>query len=207
MSIINVEFQPFPKIPRLNRDCVITEKIDGTNASITIVESETPVPGATWALNNRYFFAGKRTSFCTPQADNFGFASWVALHIPELYELGPGTYYGEWWGAGIQRRYGLTEKRFSLFNTTSFCLHGETPKQIGVAKFQRVLPPCVGLVPELYRGLFSQEAVNQCLQKLRDNGSYAAPGFANPEGVVVFHEASGSLYKVTLEGDEKPKSL
>ena len=28
------EFVGFPKIPRLTRDCVITEKLDGTNASI-----------------------------------------------------------------------------------------------------------------------------------------------------------------------------
>lgn len=204
---MSIEFKPFPKIPRLNRDCVIQEKIDGTNASIVIVESDTPVEGAIATLENRYFFAGKRTSFCTPAADNFGFANWVAMHIPELYELGPGTFYGEWWGGKIQRGYGVQEKRFSLFNTTRFCLHGETPKQIGVGKLQHVLPPCVGLVPELYRGLFSQDAVNQCLQKLRYNGSYAAPGFGNPEGIVVFHEASGALYKVTLEGDEKPKSL
>ncbi len=36
-------------------------------------------------------------------------------------------------------------------------------------------------------------------------GSKAAPGFDNPEGVVVFHTANSSLFKVTLEGDEKPK--
>ena len=32
------EFQPFPKIPRLSREIVITEKIDGTNAQILITD-------------------------------------------------------------------------------------------------------------------------------------------------------------------------
>lgn len=33
------------------------------------------------------------------------------------------------------------------------------------------------------------------------NGSYAAPGFMNPKGVVVFHAANGTLFKKTLGGD------
>jgi hypothetical protein len=36
-------------------------------------------------------------------------------------------------------------------------------------------------------------------------GSRAAPGYDKPEGIVVYHTASRSMYKVTLEGDEKPK--
>jgi hypothetical protein len=31
-----MEFEAFPKIPRLKRDMVITEKIDGTNACVLI---------------------------------------------------------------------------------------------------------------------------------------------------------------------------
>jgi hypothetical protein len=31
---VEVEFAGFPKIARLSRECVITEKIDGTNAQI-----------------------------------------------------------------------------------------------------------------------------------------------------------------------------
>ena len=33
-----IEFTKFPKIPRLNRDMIITEKIDGTNAQIYVAE-------------------------------------------------------------------------------------------------------------------------------------------------------------------------
>ena len=35
--MIDIEFQGFGKIPRLNRDIVITEKIDGSNAAIGII--------------------------------------------------------------------------------------------------------------------------------------------------------------------------
>jgi hypothetical protein len=27
------EFVPFPKIPRLHKECIVTEKIDGTNGT------------------------------------------------------------------------------------------------------------------------------------------------------------------------------
>jgi hypothetical protein len=43
------------------------------------------------------------------------------------------------------------------------------------------------------------------LSKLREEGSLAAPGFMNPEGVVVFHLAAGMGFKKTLEKDEVPK--
>jgi hypothetical protein len=33
-----MEFTPFDKTPRLNRECAVTEKIDGTNAQISIGE-------------------------------------------------------------------------------------------------------------------------------------------------------------------------
>jgi hypothetical protein len=82
---------------------IVTEKLDGTNAQVHITD-------------DGRIFAGSRNRWITPDADNFGFARWVAEHEEELRALGPGSHYGEWWGSGIQRRYGLDEKRFSLFN-------------------------------------------------------------------------------------------
>ena len=35
-----LEFRPYPKTPRLNREIVVTEKIDGTNGAIVIEEWE-----------------------------------------------------------------------------------------------------------------------------------------------------------------------
>jgi hypothetical protein len=60
-------------------------------------------------------------------------------------------------------------------------------------------------VPVLYRGEFSQVAINRRLDNLRYDGSVASPGFKDPEGIVVFHTAANEMYKVTLKGDEAPK--
>lgn len=175
-----MEFVEFPKMPRLSRECVITEKIDGTNAQIFIADDcET-------------MLIGSRTRWITPENDNAGFARWCIAHKEELLRLGPGRHFGEWWGQGIQRNYGLKEKRLSLFNVSRWTLE--------------TLPPCVGLVPELYRGIFTTDAVDNCLQSLSDNGSVAAPGFMNPEGVVCFHTAGGFGFKKTIEKDEMPKT-
>ena len=126
--------------------------------------------------------------------------------------LGPGRHFGEWWGAGIQRKYGIADRRWSLFNVTRWALHGEPLALIsknheGVETFQNPLPPCVGLVPTLYRGEFSSAAVEKALDDLAAFGSKAAHGFMKPEGVVVYHVAGRVGFKKTLEKDELPKSL
>jgi len=40
---------------------------------------------------------------------------------------------------------------------------------------------------------------------LRIFGSVAAPGFPDPEGIMVYHTAASQLFKKTLEGDEGGK--
>jgi hypothetical protein len=168
-------FESFDSIPRLKRGCVISEKIDGTNAQICITEAGS-------------ILAGSRSRWITPADDNYGFARWVDEHRDGLLALGPGRHFGEWWGAGIQRRYGLAAKRFSLFNAGRWT--AETPP-----------PECCSVVPVLYDGPFSSEAVEATLEELRRNGSAAAPGFMKPEGVVVYLPAARRLFKVTLDGD------
>jgi hypothetical protein len=174
-----VEFVPFNKIPRLSRDCVITEKLDGTNASIFVGE-------------DGEFLVGSRSRWITPESDNFGFAKWATEHRDELMLLGPGHHFGEWWGQGVQRGYGLTEKRFSLFNVSRW----------GDGIFR---PACCHAVPVLYSGTFCTDAVSDALGELIRNGSAAAPGFMNPEGVIIFHVAANRLFKKTIERDEEPK--
>lgn len=194
-----MEFVEFPKMPRLAREVIVTEKIDGTNACVGIAE-------------DGQIYAGSRSRWITPTHDNFGFAAWVQEHRDELLTLGPGRHFGEWWGAGIQRRYGQTEKRLSLFNVGRWALHGATPQTVATAdprvtKTQDMLPPCCGLVPVLYRGAFDTAAIECVLSELRTKGSAAAPGFMKPEGIVVFHVAGNVGFKKTLERDEVPKAL
>jgi hypothetical protein len=175
------EFKPFAKIARLSRDIIITEKIDGTNGVIYI-DPETSE-----------FLVGSRTRWIIPAEDNMGFAKWAYANKEELMKLGPGFHYGEWWGQRIQRGYGLTEKRFSLFNVSKWL-------------DDAVRPACCHVVPVLYTGMFDTDAIEMCLDNLASIGSYAAPGYMNPEGIVIFHTASGYLYKKTIMNDEKHKS-
>lgn len=183
------EFVPFPKIPRLRRTIIVTEKIDGTNAQILITkEGEV--------------FAGSRNRWITPDNDNYGFARWVEDNKMSLLDLGPGQHFGEWWGAGIQRGYGLSgagAKRFSLFNTHRWSKKEDVPATHP--------PACCGVVPLLYIGAYSDVAIQDCLDSLREKGSVAQPGFMQPEGVVVYMQSSGSMHKVLLEGDELPKGF
>jgi hypothetical protein len=192
-------FVEFPKISRLSRDCIITEKLDGTNAQVCITE-------------DGQMLVGSRTRWITPEQDNYGFAAWAYAHREELMTLGIGRHFGEWWGQGIQRKYGMTEKRWSLFNIARWCLAGETPQRIPTAdprivKMQDVLPACCSLVPVLYRGMFATQECDFALDELRKNGSKAAPGFMKPEGIVCFHTAANVGFKKTLEKDEMPKCL
>jgi hypothetical protein len=210
------EFIPFPKIPRLFRDILITEKIDGTNATVAIINTEgRPVPcaiaqwesdGTSWSM-----LAGSRSRWITPEKDNANFAKWVQSNVEELKKLGEGIHRGEWWGSGIQRGYGLDHKRFSLFNATRFAAPGEELQRIPhenplVEKRQEYAPDCCHVVPVLYRGIFDQASINVSLRTLREHGSFASPGFMDPEGIVIYHMQGGVGFKVTLQNDEKPKT-
>jgi hypothetical protein len=178
-----VEFRAWPKTPRLFRDMIVTEKIDGTNAAV-IVTADGRVA------------AQSRNRLITPEQDNHGFAQWVQDHGAALAEtLGPGRHFGEWWGSGIQRGYGLTkgEKRLSLFNVNRY-----TPMELAAV-------PGLATVPVVYEGAFDTDTVCGVVETLRTQGSLAAPGFPRPEGVVVFHVAAQQVFKVTLENDESPK--
>lgn len=213
----NNAFNAFPKMSRLSREMWITEKIDGSNAQLYIAElaDDAPIPAHSLGVFDidgklHYMAAGSRTRWITPQADNFGFAAWCASNFDQLKTLGPGRHFGEWWGQGIQRKYGMTEKRWSLFNVSRWCLHGETPQTIPTAdprivKTQDVLPPCCHLVPVLYRGEFDTNFINSTLTMLGATGSVAAPGFLQPEGIVIYHVAGNVYFKKTL-GDDGAKS-
>ena len=174
-----MEFKGFSKIARLSREMIVTEKIDGTNGLVYIGE-------------DGEFLTGSRNRWITPEDDNAGFSKWAHAHKDELMTLGPGYHYGEWWGQGIQRGYGLSEKRWSLFNVSRWT-------------DDAVRPACCGVVPILHQGEFDTYAIWSALKSLELTGSIAAPGFMNPEGVVIFHVASGVLFKKTIKNDEKHK--
>lgn len=212
------EFQAWPKIPRLNRNCVATEKIDGTNAAVIV---EAVAPGwpkhefelarvdldLTDARELAVFAQSRKRLLNTNEdggkgADNFAFAAWVKENALELAAvLGEGRHYGEWWGNGIQRGYGQETKRFSLFNVHRW--HDQDANGFGASS----CPNCCSVVPVLTAGNGINAVADDALSMLEDSGSFAAPGFDDPEGIVVFHTAAKQSFKVTLVGDESPKGI
>jgi hypothetical protein len=217
------QFVPFPKVPRLSREIIITEKIDGTNASIFVESCATLRPDedvpdfaiGTALLHGQSYYigAGSRKRWIKPGSDNFGFARWAADHLDELVQLGEGHHFGEWWGKGVQRGYGQDVKKFSLFNVGRW--YGNDADVIG-ADDRDPAPACCEVVPVLYRGgmmdlyynnklKVTTTAIQSVLDDLSMSGSVAAPGYMNPEGIMIFHSGRGDLFKKTFEGDAHGK--
>lgn len=202
-----MSYPAFRKIPRLERSVVMTEKIDGTNGLIYIpqtalneegrvsvlhLDNIEPPPAACEIIaeSGAVIYAGSRNRWLHEKADNHGFFHFVRDQAEMLIEtLGVGLHYGEWWGRGIQRGYGLDEKRFSLFNVSRW--GEELPAPLGVVPVLETFPTMTEAAHEL----------NRWARRLDANGSMAAPGYMNPEGIVLFHERSGQLFKYTLDGD------
>jgi hypothetical protein len=176
-------FVSFPKLYRMRGPVIVTEKIDGTNAQIYISDTE--------------FKAGSRTRWIKPGDDNFGFAAWAYSVKDELIRLlGPGKHYGEWWGKGIQRNYGMKERIFSLFNTSRW---NDPATLLELSKIN------VRVVPVLYSGPFDTVIYDNAMISLKSGGSFAAPGFMNPEGIVLYDTQSGTGFKRTFDYDETGK--
>lgn len=175
------EFVPFPKLARLSREAILSEKLDGTNAQLIVTDEFD-------------LLAASRSKMITPSDDNHGFATWAQANREALIKaLGPGRHFGEWWGASINKRYRLGKKCFSLFNTTHW---GAIYPSVGTED------SLLHVVPVLYQGMFTTQAVEDALADLAKGGSRAAPGCMDPEGVVVFHVAANVMFKKTLKGDE-----
>lgn len=214
------EFEGWGKIARLNKHTVITEKIDGTNAAIVVrpLDRDRPAvdirPHETMVrlieLDGMYakavyyaVAAQSRKRFVTPADDNFGFAGWVWDNAHNLASgFGPGRHFGEWWGVGIQRGYGTTGRYFSPFNSHRWdkgAIEHEGLDVIGVVP-----------VPVLYRwGSLDSIVIAQAIEELRELGTrlpHTRKGF-EAEGVVVYHTASDSLFKVLCKNDDLPKSV
>lgn len=181
-------FQGFKKIPRLSREIIITEKIDGTCGLIYIDES-----------NN--LFIGSKNRWLDDHNDNYGFWHWAMERKEELLKLGKGYHYGEFWGKGIQRGYGLVEKRFSLFNAGRWV----KDKNITLKEKQEYCPECCYVVPILYEGMFNTSIISSILDELKIKGSMVSPNFMNPEGIIIYHKRGNLYFKKTIENDEKGK--
>lgn len=215
---MSIEFREWPKIHRLNREVIVTEKIDGTNACIIVDPLDSAYsedckyvsdlgagkldggdndPGIVVDLNGSraVVAAQSRKRVISPGSDNFGFARWVRENAEQLANLlGYGYHFGEWYGSGVQRGYGLQngEKRFMLFNVDRW------------ANLPLVVPG-LEVATVLWRGNFDTEAIANVVENLNFYGSFHVKDFDRPEGVVVYHVAANTAFKVTCEKDEQHK--
>ena len=168
---MTVEFKEWPKITRVEnrRTPIFSEKIDGTNACIIVTED------GDFACQSRSRIIGRGDG-------NVGFARWAYARKDELVDgLGIGYHYGEWWGQGIQRTYGLDHKRFSLFDTRRWNEHHEPPEGVYVVP---ILPVTT---------------IEEARYFLREQGSLAAKGYDRPEGAVMYDPDTRTRFKIIID--------
>lgn len=159
-----------------------------------------------------HVLAGSRNRYLSVEKDNFGFARYAHAFGEYLYgALGVGQHFGEWYGAGIQRRYGLEHKRFALFDARRWKDFGDPEKGHTNEPFMNVSPvdylgvPQLSVVPTLHVGpVHSVESIRTVYGALRAGGSKAVPGFDKPEGIVVHFTAFDQLVKITDAEQPKP---
>jgi hypothetical protein len=205
-TIFDLEFAKFSSIGRLYRDVTITEKIDGMNACIVIKELSgddlyrnalTVVKGSSYYPDQRFAIGVQsRKQFLSVDNDIQGLAAWVYANALELVlALGPGYHYGEWWGRNINRSYHQKRNWFSLFNTKRW-------NKDNVGHIDGLLT-----VPVLYSGPYADWVNEMQLHRLETQGSFAAKEVDaraldfRAEGIVGWHTALDTYYKVTLDGD------
>lgn len=179
-------FKSWPKIPRFENEVYhITEKIDGTNACIIITKEVPEIANYCYRDNEYTVYAQSRTRLLTINDDNFGFSRWVNKNAEQLIkDLGEGHHFGEWWGNGINRGYGLDHKRFSLFNPTKHsevCYNVPSIRSLTVEEFENV---------DWYKG--TKEELIEC-------GSIASKGFMKPEGFILYAEKAKTYWKVIID--------
>jgi len=177
------KFRKFKSIRRFSRSCIITEKIDGSNAQICITDDGQVYAGS----RNRWLSPGKGT-------DNYGFAAWVEDNAGVLQLLGPGRHFGEWFGKGINRGYGMECKLFALFNVSFW-------KKLKASSADILSNIGVRVVPVITVGIMTSDLIEEAMEVLKVKGSLLVRNFSKPEGIVIYHCDSGTLFKKTLEND------
>lgn len=164
-----IEFKEWPKIPRLGNEKIFVTEKIDGTNACIIIDED------------GNFGCQSRSKLITPEDDNYGFARWAYANKEDLMKLGPGHHYGEWWGLGIQRGYDMKEKRFSLFNTARW----NNPENIK--------PDCCHVVPMI------SGTIEEALETLKTNGSFASPGYMRVEGIIVYNSLARSYYKVIID--------
>lgn len=175
-----MDFKAYPKTQRLSNEIVtIAEKIDGTNGVLHVDhQSRTVLAGSRskWLIND-----GSRSW------DNHGFGAWVKENEEKLLNLPEGLHYGEWYGKGINRNYGMKDRKLMLFNRSRYqniLEEGDFPTELELETVISLVS--VSELPE--------EAL-RIKARVDKEGSYHVPGFMKTEGVIFRFQLSAKVYK------------
>lgn len=193
------EFEAWPKIYRKGKGVyVVTEKIDGTNAHVAILDIENIskehhkyILGEVSVENDGVYslygiLAGSRKRYITVEDDNYGFAKWVEENKEELLTMGEGRHYGEWAGEGIQKNpHNLTGKHFFLFNVARWGDHNPNT------------PECCSVVPIILTGQ-GIDTIDDGMKYLLEFGSMIGD-CGEPEGVVAYNTFIKRYQKATFK--------
>ena len=222
------QFKSWGSTPRFHKGLHITEKIDGTNAGVSVQgfskgiyhEFSGDVPGdakVVYGTDCDYLVrAQSRKRIITPDNDNFGFAKWVWENADGLANLlGYGYHYGEWYGEGIQKNpLAVQGRRWALFNTWHW-----GRKEILVLLVDADITGLT-LVPVLHDeqrdGPADYKTIPNLLVDLewgsKADGYMTLPNahkmdfhVEGPEGIIVWQRETQQRYKILLREDDKHK--
>lgn len=138
----------FVKFPSINRLHNIVKYVETFNPSAKIVyRGKVKLHGtnAAIAVHDGKVYSQKRSSFCTVDNDNYGFASFIdSIKDKVLDSLPDGTIlYGEWVGPGVQKGVALSEIDEKYFVAFAVLTKGEDDQM-----WFSVTPECVGMYVE-----------------------------------------------------------
>lgn len=183
------DFKGYPKTPRLEQETVtISEKVDGTNGVLYIHKPH--LCDVTNGIElSPYVLAGSRSKWLQDEGkkswDNHGFGAWVAEHASELHNLPAGFHYGEWYGKGINHGYGMTDRKFMLFNRKRYERLEDLPKCVELETIIEDEVPVYELL----------SVIDRIKNEVSVKGSYHVPGQAMVEGLIMRFRLSAKVYK------------
>jgi hypothetical protein len=195
-----VDFKAYPKTHRIGTEqYTITEKVDGTNG-VVYVHKAKPADFRV-GKDRSYVKAGSRSRWLEDDGskkwDNHGFGEWVMENERALIELPEGFHYGEWYGRGINRNYGLKDRRFMLFDYARYDKLITNNNILGdLIETETVLADVV-----TYDYLSIAIKLNSAC--LSVEGSVHVRGFSDPEGLIIRSKLRPAVYKYIIRKDEE----
>lgn len=219
-----IEFKAWAKTPRLKKDMVVTEKIDGTNACVIIEDHTVFTRPDYWSTGTRVGTPvdgvkdggprGVAVQTRIPAMDEtrifmVGAQSRTRLVTPEKDNFGFAAWVHEN-AEELVLTLGPGHHFGEWWGKGIQRGYGQSGRHFSLFNVNRYAGPLEGamhkglkiaegellLVPELYRGPFNMTTIDEILADLHNNGSKAAPGgFTPAEGVIVYHVGAGTVFK------------